>query len=107
MIVKIKDYIYTIIEVDEHDRDLFSDGELILYGLTKHVTQEIKIYKHLSVIRRRETLIHELTHAFCDVYINSFHIKDKFDEEDICCFMATYSEDILKIVNKYLEKEEA
>lgn len=101
MKVKIKDYEYTIIEVDNTDSDFLKDGVLKYYGLTEYEKQLIRIYKDLTPIRKRQTLIHELTHAFLDIYLASDHVKDRFNEEDICCFMATYSEDILKIVNEY------
>ena len=105
MKVKIKDYEYEIKEVDENEKDFFNENnELRLYGQTIYEEQVIKIYKHLNIKRKRDTLIHELTHAFHDVYLSSQHIKDKFDEEDICYFMASYSEDILKIVNEYFKE---
>lgn len=106
MKVKIKDYEYTIIEVDDKDTDFVKDNNLELYGQTIFEKQLIKIYKDLPPIRKRQTLIHELTHAFYDVYLASYHIKDKFDEEDIACFMGTYSEDILKIANNYFKNKE-
>lgn len=106
MKVKIKEYEYTIVEVDNSDKEFFKDGELRLYGQTIYEKQLIKIYNDIPPTRKRQTLIHELTHAFYDVYLGSYHIKDKFDEEDICQFMATYSEDILEIVNKYFKNEE-
>lgn len=103
MKVKIKNYEFTIIEVDNTDEDFFKHDNQMLYGQTLYEEQLIKIYKYLNPIRKRETLIHELTHAFYDIYLSSYHLKDKFDEEDIACFMATYSEDILKIVNDYFK----
>lgn len=104
MKIKIKNYEYEIKEVDNAEKDFFnSDNELIIYGQTHYEKQLIRIYKHLSYQRKRDTLIHELTHAFHDVFLSSQHIKDKFDEEDVCCFMASYSEDILKIVNDYFK----
>lgn len=103
MTVKIKDYEYTIIEVDDTEQDFIRDNNLTLYGQTLYEKQLIKLYKDLPTLRKRQTLIHELTHAFFDVYLASCHIKDTFDEEDIACFMATYSEDILKIVNEYFK----
>lgn len=105
MKVKIKDYEYEIVEVDINENGFKTDNdELRLYGQTIYEEQKIKIYKKLPPKRKRDTLIHELTHAFYDVYLSSYHVKDKFDEEDICCFMATYSEDILKIVDDYFNQ---
>lgn len=104
MKVKIKDYEYTIEEVDETNKDFIRDGGLVLYGQTVYERQLIQLYKNLTPIRKRQTLIHELVHAFHDVYLASQHVKDKYDEEDICYFMATYSEDILKIVDAYFNR---
>lgn len=103
MFIKIKNYQYEIIEVDNTDKDFYVDNDLKLYGQMNYENQVIKLYKNLSYARKRETLIHELTHAFFDVYLGSYHIKDKFDEEDICHFMGAYAEKILKIVDKYFE----
>lgn len=104
MKIKIKDFEYEIIEVDETDKDFFDNNELKLLGQTIYEKQLIKIYKNSKPLRKRQTLIHELTHAFYDVYLSSYHIKDKFDEEDICCFMGSYAEDILNIVNDYFKR---
>lgn len=104
MKVKIKDYEYTIEEVDETNKDFMKEEGLVLYGQTIYSQQLIQLYKNLTPIRKRQTLIHELVHAFHDVYLASQHVKDKYDEEDICCFMATYSEDILKIVDAYFNR---
>jgi len=104
MKIKIKNYEWEIIEVDDTDKDFVVDSEIRLFGQTIYSKQLIKLYRDIPITRKRETLIHELTHAFYDVYLNSYHIKDKFDEEDIACFMATYSEDILKIVDNYFNR---
>lgn len=101
---KIKNYEYEIKEVDDTEKDFFTNNnELRIYGQTDYEKQLIRIYKDLPYQRKRDTLIHELTHAFHDVYLASQHIKDKFDEEDICCFMASYGESILKIVEDYFK----
>ena len=105
MKVKIKDYEYEIIECDKTDSDIYNSGEVKYYGRTFYMSQVIKIYKYLSPIRKRQTLIHELTHAFLDVYLAGQSLTGKYNEEDVCCFMGTYSEDILRIVNEYFNKE--
>jgi hypothetical protein len=105
MKIKVKDYEYTIIEVDDTDGDFYKNGDLKLYGQARFVDQIIKIYKDLSPIRKRQTLIHELTHVFIDVFLSGQAQRNKYNEEDICCFIATYSEDILRIVDKYFNKE--
>lgn len=104
MKVKIKDYEYKIIEVDNSDGDFYKNGDLKLYGHIRYVEQIIKIYKDLSPIRKRQALIHELTHAFLDVYLAGQSLTNKYNEEGVCCFMGTYSEDILRIVNEYFKE---
>ena len=104
MKVKIKDYEYEIIEVDNTDGAFYKDGDLKLYGQILYEGQIIKIYKDLSPIRKRQALIHELTHAFLDVYLQGQSLTNKYNEEDVCCFIATYSEDILCIVNEYFKE---
>lgn len=104
MKTKIGNYEYEISEVDIEEKNFKNeDGSLRLYGETDYEEQTIKLYKDLTYERKRATLIHELTHAFHDVYLASFHIKDKFDEEDICCFMASYSEEIIRITDLYFK----
>jgi len=107
MKVKIKDYKFTIKEINDKTNNDFWDKEqntLKLYGQVVYEIQTIYIWKDLTPTRKRQTVIHELTHAFHDVYFSSYHVKDKFDEENICCFMATYSKDILDIVKKYFKE---
>lgn len=106
--IKIKNYTYTIEEVDNKNQEFVNkDGNLKLYGQTIYTEQKIKIYKYLTKERKRETLIHELTHAFWDVYMASYHLKNKFDEEDICCFIASYGEEIIKITDDYFKEEKS
>lgn len=105
MKIKVKDYEYTIIEVEDTDGDFVKNGVLQLYGQAIYDKQIIKLYKDLSPIRKRQALIHELTHVFLDVYLAGQSLTGKFNEEDVCCFIATYSEDILRIVNEYFNKE--
>lgn len=100
--VKINNLTYTISQVDDKDNKDFYDKEndcLKLFGQTNYVEQTIKIWKFLTTERQRKTIIHELVHAFHDAYLGSQHVKDKFDEEDICCFVESYIEEILELTN--------
>lgn len=94
----------------EDNEDFYDEnGVLCLFGQTNFVTQEIFISNEVTDERKMLTIIHELTHAFHDVYLASQHIKEKFDEEDICCFMASYSQEILdlaKVIYFQLKNEE-
>lgn len=100
----------SLVRSKEDNEDFYDkDGVLCLYGQTNFSTQEIFISNEVTDERKLLTIIHELTHAFHDVYLASQHIKDKFDEEDICCFMASYSQEILglaKVIYFQLKNEE-
>lgn len=118
MKVKIKDYEFEITETNDKDDKEFWDKEqdhLILFGNCNFVDCEIKVWKDLSPIQKRKTLTHELTHAFLFAYWSSYNIKERYDNEDVCCFMETFAKDIFEIVenyfdysamNKYIEKVE-
>ena len=105
MKIKIRGYEYKIIECGKDDEQFYKNNQLLKYGECNYVNQEIKIFKDIPYTRKRETLIHELTHAFLNTYLESFHIKDKYNQEDICCFVSAYSEEIIKIANKYFESK--
>lgn len=58
MKVKIKDYEYEIIEIEENSKEL-SD----CYGLTDYNLCKIYLQNDLNIILKKETLIHELLHC--------------------------------------------
>lgn len=100
--IKIKDFEWKIYETNNEFCELLYSQEeqrLVNYGITDYENQEITIWSDLPAERKRNTLIHELTHAFIDVYWQG-HSKE-FNEEEVCCFLGGYAEDILKIVNSY------
>lgn len=102
--IKIKDFNWTIWETNnEFNENLYSqeEGRLVNYGITDYENQEITIWSDLPYERKRNTLIHELVHAFIDVYWQG-HSKE-FNEEEVCCFFGSYGDDILKIVNSYFK----
>lgn len=109
MKIKIGNCDYEIIETKDKYNETFwnkETNELKLYGQCDAVNGIITIWNDMPYDRKRRTLTHEITHAFLNVYWESFNIKEKYDNEDMCCFMETFAEDILKIVNEYfLEKE--
>jgi Zn-dependent peptidase ImmA (M78 family) len=104
--IKIKDFTWKIYETENEFCDLlynYEEQRLVNYGITDYENQEITIWGKLPPERKRNTLIHELTHAFIDVYWQG-HDKD-YNEEEVCCFFGTYGEDILKVVNNYFTNE--
>lgn len=104
MNIKIGNCNYKIEETKDKFNETFwnrKTNELKLYGQCDAVHGIITIWADLPEDRKRRTLVHELTHAFLYVYWESYTVKDMYDNEDVCCFMETFGEEILKIVNEY------
>ena len=72
-------------------------------GTTHYYSREIFIDKDMSFYDKKQTLIHELTHA--TLYDTQIESKESYSEEDICEFMGIYGESILKIAENYLEEK--
>ena len=100
MKIKIKDYEYEILEVDKDGVEL--KGQSL--GLTKYEDNKIFLDKDMEYNRKRSVLKHELFHAFIDAYGHYFDNGLVFTCEHVCEIGATFSEDILEIVNKYFSK---
>lgn len=100
MKVKIKNFTYNIIEVENFD-DLPKNIEFAC-GNTNYVNQVIRIYKPLSKEQKRQTLIHELTHAFLWSY-GFGQITEQIPIEIMCDFIGCYADEIIKITDKYFK----
>lgn len=101
---------------NDFDKRLYlKDDEKYHFGIINFADEEIYINGNLTLNKIKQTLVHEITHA----YINEYGFKsiDYFDEEQLCEFMAMYGDSILisctrileeyNIKNKYdIEKEE-
>lgn len=94
--VKINKILYQIKTVDNKELNRHQDEDNSVIGLTDCIDQIIYLDKDLKKERMKQTLIHELTHA----YINECYPSEIFDEEDLCNFIAIYSEDILTEANR-------
>ena len=97
--VKINNLEYTIEEVDEIGK---SDDGGTYSGQIDYIDQKILILKRLSKEQKKNTLRHELTHAFLWAY--GFAQMESLHYETICDFVGIYSEQIVKIANEYIEK---
>ena len=85
MIIKIKDVMYKINLVDNKHDEI--NGEF--YGKVNLYTKDIWLDK--DYINVRETLIHELVHAFIFEY--GFE-NVKWNEEMVCLFVSKYIDEI-------------
>lgn len=99
MKVQINQYEYEIIETSNGSKVFLDreDGEARI-GLCDYLRQVIYIHEDLTEARKRETLAHELCHAFLNAH--GIDNADK-SEEIICNFVAIYHKKITEIVNGY------
>ena len=105
---KIRDYELEIIEVDETNNEFYDSdkNQLKLYGNFKEDKQTINLFTNLSFERKRETLMHELAHAYMNIYYPTFFLKNsKIDDEFVCYFLATWSEEIIEITDRYFKEK--
>ena len=72
------------------------------FGLTFRQFNKIYINENLCEEERIKTLKHELTHCF--IWEMGFYYANFDDEEMICEFVASISDFINEIVNKYINR---
>lgn len=76
-----------------------------LCGITKKLKLQVFINSEMNDDLVRRTVIHELTHAYIWTY--GFENFDSFKEEDLCNFIETFSESILKDTEKVMTEYES
>lgn len=84
---------------DAHDPELIVDG-VDCVGTTWCGHLRIFINKELQGARLHRTVVHEVTHAV--IYSTQCEILQKYNEEQLCEFMAIYAELILKISSEII-----
>ena len=103
MKIKINRLNWTIKEVETRSAELVVNGNQC-FGVCKHYTQEIIIDKTLKDDAKYQILKHELTHAFIRCFL--IELKESYTEEDLCEFVALYSEQINDLAKKYIKNED-
>lgn len=73
------------------------------YGVTYVDVQKIYLDKDLPIDRKRQVLIHELTHCYISEYIT--HSEKQYDEEDVADINSNAFEIIQDILDKYFDNE--
>lgn len=87
----------------------YESGKLVVngtfrQGTTHFHTQTIYLSNDLLEDRKREVLLHELTHCF--LYATQAYVdKENFTEEEVCEFVALYGAKVTDIMRKYFEEE--
>ena len=100
MKAKINKLYFTIKQTTDESILATREGS-VLFGFTDYVRQEIVLRDNITKPMLYETLIHELTHAFLFAY--GFSNNVEFNHEQICEFVGTYANDIVKIADKYIK----
>lgn len=101
--VEIKNMIFTVHQVDPDDKDLQTNEEdKIILGRTMTLEQKILVRKDLPPTRKLSVIVHELTHAFIDVY--GFSEMGKWSEEQLCSFNEAYASDIVSLANNIFKQ---
>lgn len=98
MDIKINNLTWTIREVETRSTELVVNGNQC-FGVCKHYTQEILIDETLKPDAKLQVLKHELTHAFIRCCLLDY--QEHYTEEDMCEFVALYSEQINNIAKEY------
>lgn len=92
-VVEVNESVITEKHKDKEDNTLGRYNQ----GLSK-----IQLLDTLPEDLKRQTLIHELAHAY--MYGNA-HSSDNYDRETVCDLFGSYATDIVNITNKYFNKK--
>lgn len=101
---KLNNIEYVIKEVEQEEFWEYEGNERKnqYFGQSHFLTQEIWLYKKLSYAKKRQTLYHELTHAYIREYLTLNEISPT---EEVLCDIAACSHDIIhEIVEDYFKE---
>lgn len=104
MKLTINNQSFEIIEQGDGDHVYINnpDNEMRI-GVTDILNNIIYIHKDLPTLeKKKQTLIHELTHAY--IYAYGFSSEEFFNHELICEFLSTYARDIIRTADEYFRK---
>lgn len=94
MVIKINDLEWEIKVVSATDATLVVDGDKCR-GTTWFGKQQIFLSSELDYRTAKLVILHELTHAF--LWSTQMRIPEKFNEEEICDFMACWGNQIVDV----------
>lgn len=98
---KINNLEWSIDYLGENDKKL-NGTDWITFGLTECVTQTITIRTGMSERLTRETVIHELCHAF--LFSTGNQGSDGYTSEQLCNFFGSWADEIMKIADAFLNE---
>lgn len=98
VIISVDGYEYKIKFVNPISAEL-NDGECL--GRIDYNNMVIFVNDSLEGIRLRETLIHELTHAYLHRHK---HMYESFTNENVCEMFEMYADDVVNSTNEIIKK---
>ena len=98
--LKINNLEWCIKLVPTRDSNLVVDNSQC-FGSCNYSELTIYLDNSLPYTRMKQTLSHELTHAYLHSYM--IEMKQSYNNEDICEFVAMYSQHILDDCRKFME----
>lgn len=99
--LKINNLEWCIKLVPTRDRNLAVSEVSGSYGVCNPTDLTIYLDESMSYTRMKQTLSHELTHAYLISYM--LDLKENYSEDEICEFVALYSQHILDDCRKFME----
>lgn len=100
MQININGLNWTIEEVETRSAELIVNGNQC-FGVCQYLNQRILLDITLKNDKKLQTLKHELTHAF--LYCHLINMKESYTEEEVCEFVAMYSQAINEIAQTYID----
>ncbi len=91
----------TNVMLDKYKEDI-DDRVTFAFGVTIFPTHEIWINKDMCFEQKIRTLKHELTHCF--IYNYGLYNAPSFNEEMVCDLVASITDFINEVINKYNPK---
>ena len=99
MVVNINDLDWQVFFAHSRADKLKLDGTDCM-GITYYQEQEIYLNKDLGTDLFRQTVIHELSHAF--LFSFGYHLDCEMVEEAVCDFLGSHLDKIYKLTNKVI-----
>ncbi len=97
MVFEVHGHVITV-TFENEDSIIFEDEDHDILGLTEPIKNHISIRKGMSLQTTRETVIHELVHAFIFAY--GYHVES---EEAMCDFFGAQGDEIIRIADQIMK----
>lgn len=89
MKIKINRKDWEIIQVPANDKRLEQTEDEVVCGITNYSNATIYISREIAESTMKDTIVHELAHAFIDVYGHPQY--KKYSEENVCDLFGAFA----------------